>query len=259
MKKFLGIVCFIYVFIILFVLIQGNLSNFLAPSMQKYILVSIPVLIIMGLVLTFNNNINYKFKVTDLVLLLPLIMLVLAKDGQLTTSIASNKVSNKKTKTVEQSKEVEIEKSDINDYDFTHIDYDVKDESYSTLEEYITYHSHPEKLVGKTIRVRGFVIKETKGIPKNYFMIGKYEVTCCAADSVYGGFLSKYDLSKINSNGWYEVTGVLKLTKNIYNEDSLYIDVKELKEIEEENIYVYPCYNYGNGNCDIMDEYEIIY
>ncbi len=254
MKKFLGIVCFIYSLIIVLIKLQGNLNNFLAPSMQKYILVSIPILIIMGLVLVFNNNIHYDFKFTDLILLLPLIMLVFAKDGRLTTSIASNKISNTKTSDV-----INEEKSDDKQYDFTNIDFDVKDESYITLEEYITYHYNPEKLVGKTIRVRGFVIKETNGIPKNYFMIGKYEVSCCAADAVFGGFLSKYDLNKINSNEWYEVTGVLKLTKNIYNEDSLYIDVKEIKKIDEEDIYVYPCHNYGDGNCSVMDNYELVY
>ena len=42
-KHFLGIVCFAYTFLILYVKFSNNLKNYLAPQMQKYILLSVPI------------------------------------------------------------------------------------------------------------------------------------------------------------------------------------------------------------------------
>ena len=64
-------------------------------------------------------------------------------------------------------------------------------------------------LIGKTIRVKGFVLKDNQYIPDGYFAIGKYEISCCAADATFTGFIAKYDKSNIKKNKWYEIEGVL--------------------------------------------------
>lgn len=48
----------------------------------------------MGIVICFSDKISYKFKVTDLILFLPLLMLVLSGDGKLTANFASNRMNN---------------------------------------------------------------------------------------------------------------------------------------------------------------------
>ena len=71
-KKYLGFVCFIYVFIIIYVWLSGNLNNYLAPNMQFYLKLSIIPISIIG-VLFLVCDIHYKFKYSDLLLVIPLI------------------------------------------------------------------------------------------------------------------------------------------------------------------------------------------
>ena len=72
-NKFLAVVCFIYSLLIIFVWFNGSLNNFLAPNMQIYLKLSIIPMVIMGIVIILNK-IHYKYRSTDLVLLLPIIM-----------------------------------------------------------------------------------------------------------------------------------------------------------------------------------------
>ena len=94
MKRYLGLICLLYSIIIIYVWVSDTLKNFLAPTLQIYIKIALIVLIIMSLVLLFNNKIEYKFKVSDLILLLPLLMLILAGDGRLTINFANNRTMN---------------------------------------------------------------------------------------------------------------------------------------------------------------------
>ena len=94
MKKYLGFICLLYSLIIIYVWTTDILKNFLAPQMQIYLKIALIFLIIIGMVLIFNNKVNYKFKISDLVLLLPLIMLILSGDGRLTASLAQNRTNN---------------------------------------------------------------------------------------------------------------------------------------------------------------------
>lgn len=296
-KHFLGIVCFAYTFLILYVKFSNNLKNYLAPQMQKYILWSVPVLFLIGLVMYFNNHIHYKFKFSDLVLLLPILMIIFAGNGRLSTSLANNrnnfsntskqKVSSvtkdnnktdaKKENDLEESKEENSEITKTGEettnnsvqeqtptYDFSSIDYDVVDASYSMLSGILSY---PEssgydlnKFVGKKIRVRGFAVK--KGLPylpSGYFAIGKYIISCCVADAGYGGFFAKYDLKRIKEDTWYEIEGILEKTQDNYGDNVLAIKVININEIDgnKEEQYAYPCYSYDDGSCSIIDKYDL--
>ena len=225
----------------------------------------------------------YQFKFSDLVLLLPFILLIFAGDGRLTASFASNRTMNlKNTNNVskeskKQDKKEEIEDKQSNNdiitenyeeiseeekalYDFSKPYFDVVDESYE-LSTFLTFSPNASKFKGKTIRVRGFAIKEADFLPKGYFAIGKYGISCCAADAEFTGFISKYNNKKIKVNQWYEVEGVLDECKGKDNHDMMYIRVINIKEIDSksEEQYVYPCYAYGDNTCSEITKYNLEY
>ena len=255
-NKFLGIVCIIYASIIIYVWELDLLKNFLAPNMQIYIKLSIIPLLIMGLIIIFNPKLKYRFKITDLFLLLPIIMLVLANDAKLGEKLSSNRTGfNREKASTKENIEVNNE---IEEIDFNNPYFDIDDDMYMELANYISYTPNAIKFVGKTIRVRGFVQKYASFIPDGYFVVGKYAITCCAADSEYIGFFVKYDTSKIRSYNWYQIEGVLKQGKDKDGYNILYIDVVNIEELSDnEEQYIYPCFS--NNSCSKLDKYDLEY
>ena len=295
-KRFLGIICLIYVALILYVKLTGNLGNYLAPQMQKYITWSVVPLLIIGLVICLNNHISYKFKFTDIVLLLPIVMIIFAGDGRLTASLANNRntlykntsnkvvsndeeqIENKEESNTSQEEQTNEETSKEEnkteeknneeivtpepEYDFSTVDYDVVDASYSMLTGILTYPNlngyDINYFVGKKIRVKGFAVKNLQYLSNEYFAVGKYIITCCTADASFGGFFAKYDLNKIKENTWYEVEGVFDTVKDNDGYKALVINVINIKEIDgsKEEQYAYPCYSYDDGSCSALNNYD---
>ena len=252
-NKFLALVCFIYSLLILFVWLSGSLNNFLAPNMQMYLKLSIIPMVIMGIVIILNK-IHYKYKSTDLVLLLPIIMVFLAGDGNLTITLASNKINR-----VKNNDEEIIEYVPEDNYDFDNVYFDVKDETYSYLANYITYMTGAKKFVGKTIRVKGFSIDYSDFLLDGYYAIGKYAITCCAADAEIAGFIIKTD-EKIKQNEWYEVEGVLEQAKDNEGYNIMVINVINIKKSNPDKTqYVYSCETYGKDACKELQKYDFEY
>ena len=96
-------------------------------------------------------------------------------------------------------------------------------------------------------------------ISGNYIGIGKYGITCCAADAGFVGFLAKLDNHKIKINHWYEVEGVLTKTKDNAGYEVLVLTLANAKEIDakSEEQYVYSCYTYKDGSCSEVDKYNL--
>ena len=281
-KKFLAIICFIYAVIILYVWFSGNLKYFLAPQMYIYLKISVFPIVIIGIILLLNNKFAYKFKISDIILLLPVLMLILSGNNKLSLNMANNRVTNQKNDTkkikVDEIKtdvlediekdEVktdvleDIEKDEIKkeEYDLNNPFFDITDNIYQTISNYISYTSKAEKLEGRTIRVKGFTLMGMSYLPKNYFMIGKYVVSCCIADANFGGFFVKYD-KEVKNNTWYEIFGVLRRGKDNEGYQIMYIDVVDIKEIDEstEEQYVYPCYTYDDSSCKAIQKYNLEY
>lgn len=284
-EKFLGVICLFYTGIILYVVFTNTLKNYLAPSMQMYLEISILPLLVMGCILLFSKS-HHKFRGSDIILLLPLLFLFTGGDGKLTSSFANNRVMNSykeiprvvnKNKDssykeeIEEQEEVivvEEEKKDLRidieekskiEEQVENIDFDVVDEAYSTLTNYLTYEPQAKKYIGKTVKVRGFVVKDPTFTKKEYFAIGKYEISCCAADAGFTGFIAEYDKSKLIDGNWYEMVGVLTLGSDNYGSEILYLDIKNIKEIDssKEELYVYPCYSYGDGSCKELVKYNL--
>lgn len=272
-NQFLGLICFLYGVIVFFVFLTDKMDNYLAPNMQLYLKIALPVLFIIGIVLLLSKE-KQSFHGKELVLLIPVIFLISSGDGKLTINFAYNRnnsfqASRVSTKNNEPKKEKEMTKdenglqkedADCQSIDFTKVDFDVIDESYSGLSEAITYSRNPEKLVGKTIRVRGFSLKKSPFIPNDYFGLGKYEISCCAADAGFVGYMVKADnSSKIQDNTWYEIEGVLELGEDTYGQTISVIRMVHYKKISSkgEKQYVYPCYAYGNGKCEEVTKYNL--
>lgn len=261
MKKFLGLICLLYSIVIGYVWIFDKLKNYLAPNMQMYLKLSLPLLLLMGIVLLKEKK--DKFKVSDLILLLPIAMIILSSDGKLSSTYASNKIvmkQNIKKEVKEKVKEETNEDDDINiDKDNLKIYFDVIDKNYLDLAGYITFPSKDyDKYLNKTIKVRGMAVKKGEYIPDGYFQIGKYTITCCAADAELSYFYVKEDSNQIKENEWYEIEGILK--KMVYrNTDVMYIKIINIKQIDSKNeeLYVYPCYSYDDGKCSEFLKYHL--
>ncbi len=261
-KKYLGLICLLYAGIIMFVNHYNILRNFLAPRMQMYLICSVPIFILIATVIFYSDKFHYHFKVTDLVLLLPLVMIIMAGDGRLTLSASSNRISNiKREKVVKKESTKKDPKIDESKLDFTNPYFDVDDEIYLDLGNYLTYNSKAEDFIGKTIRLKGFTVGNSDYLPNGLYGLGKYGVSCCVADAGFMGYVIKANGHKINNNTWYEVEGYIERNKDLSGHDIFPITVVNIKEIdgEKEEEYVYPCYTYGDGSCSKMKKYNLKY
>ena len=259
-KKFLGIICFVYSFIIIYVWLSGRLGNYLAPNMQYYIKGSIIPFIIMGFVLVTNKKINYKFKITDIVLILPLVLIIIAGDGNLTIDVAKVKAT---TKNRTKSDNVEVVDPVPSNYKETIDDFyfEIKDSNYSFLADYLTYISGAKKYAGKTIKAIGFAVDYSDYLTSDYVAIGRYMISCCAADAEFTGFMVKYSPNKITYGKWYEFEGYLEIGKDSEGYDIMTVNPVSVKEIDGKDInqYVYTCETYGKGACEELQKYDLEY
>lgn len=260
-KKYLGIICLLYAGIILFVNHYNILRNFLAPQMQIYLKCSVPIFIIIALVIFYSDKFHYHFKASDLLLLLPLLMIIMAGDGRLSLSAASNRSSNiKQGKVVKKEVKHNDPKIDVSKLDFDNPDFIVEDENYLDLANYLPFNQKAEAYIGKTIRLRGFTINDNSDLPSGLYGLGKYGVSCCIADAGFMGFILNPNGHRIKNSTWYEVEGYFERNTDLGGHDIFPITVVNIKEIDgkDESEYVYPCSQY-EGNCEKTRKYNLKY
>ena len=263
-KKLIPIICIIYSLLLIFMLVTNKLSNFLAPNMHIYFYLSILPLFVIGVV-TLTKTPHIKFRITDLILLLPIVMLILSGDGTLTSSFAKSRISNTQNKVKTEEKIKTEDKKEDNgpdiEYDFKNVDFDVVDSTYQGLSNYLTYTSGArETYAGKTIRVTGFIIKDEVYLRDDLVAIGRMAITCCAADAEFAGFMANIDETKVKENGWYTIEGVLKKDKDGEGYDILSIEVINIKKAKApKEKYVYMCSEYGSGTCADLQKYKFVY
>ena len=260
MKKYHSLISLLYVGIIAYVWNKDVLKNFLAPNMQIYLKVSIIVLLLMFIIELFTKS-HYKFKVSDLILLLPILMMVLSGDAKLSINMTQNRRLNytkeEVKENINETKEEEKEEVIIPE-EITTIDIDMVDSVYNELSIYLTFDPNAKKFENKTIHIKGYSLIGEDYIPANYFMIGKYSISCCAADAQYVGLYVKKS-EEIKNNIWYDIEGVLKIIKDSDGNDTLAVIPSSIKEIDgnTEEQYVYPCYAYDNGSCSEISKYNL--
>ena len=259
-KKFIGIICILYSSIILYIILTNQLKNYLAPQIQIYIKVLVIPMIILGIIMLFNKH-EYKLKASDLILIIPLVLIIIASNARLSTSFASNRTTtiNYKNRVKTEVKE-EIEEETINEYVEFKPYFEIEDSNYDSLASYITFAPKADKFVGKTIKVQGFVLRHAEYLQSGYFSIGKYSISCCVADAGYTGFIVKENDYKIEENKWYDIEGILRKGQDKEGYNILYIEIVNIKKINSKNQeqYVYPCYAY-DANCSSVVKYDLEY
>lgn len=265
-NRVFGCLFILYSALIAYLYFSNSLGSFLAPKMQIYILISCPFFLVIGLSSLFIKS-ESKYHISDLILLLPIIVFVIVGDGRLSTNFLQTRrsalsnmanTSDYVPQKINQDQFFDIEK--YKEIDFKKVDFEITDEIYMGLSDYITYGKHSDRAIGKTIRVRGFVVKNASYVPDNLFAIGKYLISCCVADAGFGGYFAKSeDNSLFKENGWYEIEGVLEYDMDTYGNKIPVIQVVHSKEIssKKEELYVYPCYSYGDSSCQKITDYQL--
>lgn len=76
---------------------------------------------------------------------------------------------------------------------------------------YIDAMDNPKKYEGKTVRFKGMVYKADR-LGKNYFVPGRFAMTCCADDVAFIGFLCEYPkVSELKLRSWWTVTAKVRV------------------------------------------------
>ena len=241
--------------------------------MKPYLYFAVGILFIFGILGFFRLfQFYYKPKITHcLVILIPLVILLIPKNGidlhslasgyingsdlngknNTTSSLTStypfsssqNKKDNEK-QTVSSSPDGYLTKNffqkevEIHGYNESNKTIHISnDEFYAWIRE---LSSKPERFEGYTITMTGFVYHDSKFMGDNEFVPARLVMSCCVADVVPGGIICKYDKAdQLQNDAWITVTG--KFTKGEYNgKPEPQIVVESIASAQPVNGYVYP-------------------
>lgn len=99
---------------------------------------------------------------------------------------------------------------------------------------YIDTFDHKERYEGKVVEFNGIVLKSRK-LPKDYMIVGRYAMTCCAKDIQLYGHLCKIPLAlKLKSKSWVKVRA--KITYEFsdeYQEEEVVLLPESVEKIPE--------------------------
>jgi uncharacterized repeat protein (TIGR03943 family) len=97
----------------------------------------------------------------------------------------------------------------------------------------INVYPEPDKHAGQKVKVQGFVM-HPKDMRKEYFMLSRFVITCCAADAYPIGLPVKLkeNSDKYQSDKWFEVEGKM-ITDTIAGKRHTTIEASSLKEIPQ--------------------------
>lgn len=232
MRKIIGSMFIIYFLIISIFCISGLINNFLASKMIWIIILAAIFMLVLGFVFFFRTDVDIKLGKNHILLFIPFLMIALASDGELSEQLASNRASNLSTKI----DDVSISDDVINNSSDSLVDYNVVDDSYVDLVNYLN--NKPEEVEGKTIRIRGYVVTDADYLTTDTFAIGKYNRSCCTADAGFLGMLVFLDDLEVVKNSWYEIEGVLEVVESAYGYETISIRITNIEAIDAENRYV---------------------
>ncbi|MFC4098701.1 TIGR03943 family putative permease subunit [Paenibacillus xanthanilyticus] len=101
-----------------------------------------------------------------------------------------------------------------------------------------------DRFVGKTITIEGFVYRDDT-LTGNAFILGRFAVSCCAADAMpYGVMVQTDHPEQYGNDTWLRMTGTLSTTT--YNgNDIMLLQATATEQIEPaDDPYVYPNYDF---------------
>ncbi|SFT05015.1 TIGR03943 family putative permease subunit [Marininema halotolerans] len=218
------------------------------PKVTPFILISILVLILLGLVQIWEMRRTPAHPVSGwgyLFLLLPLLFFLFIPPRSLDSTMAAKKEITYASAVIPPQATGSVKKKphDSNPH-YNKVLQDLMQQRVITLnpDNYVdrmtTIQLHAKELVGKTIRVQGFV-HYAKEEP-NKLIVARYVVTCCIADASVVGFPVEIPRGTAFKEGtWIEVTGTLSTT-TIESRRMPQIEGTEVRQISEpKNAYVY--------------------
>lgn len=97
----------------------------------------------------------------------------------------------------------------------------------------LNVYPEPDAYTGQKVKVQGFVIHPPE-LPKEYLLLSRFVITCCAADAYPVGLPVQLNLSRKTypPDTWLEVEGQM-ITANIADKRQLTIQASSIKPISE--------------------------
>lgn len=108
---------------------------------------------------------------------------------------------------------------------------DIEDVDFGIF--YVDAGDHPERYQGKTVRLKGMVLK-SRGAGADYFVPGRKAMTCCADDTTFIGYLCRgknaKEVEALDMGSWVEVTAVIDYRyEKVYHEIGPVLLAQEIK------------------------------
>lgn len=250
-KMFNQVIILDYIIVIVYIISTGILSNFLNPRQHIYVyfcLVGLIIFFIYGFKKENTNHHDDKVLKSDVIYLVPILLLLFINSGKLSASTVDSKdvkssiitntssSSNKQTDTKLTNQQVNT-KSSSDNVTQDHTDVVINDKNY--IDKLDDIDSNIGKYIGKTIKVSGYIYR-TDDMDKSTFVLSRLYMYCCVADTEVVGYLSKYDNAEsLNTNDWYEVTATI--AKATYEKEEMAeLNIISLTKIDKpKNEYVY--------------------
>ncbi|MDO5725730.1 MAG: TIGR03943 family protein [Tissierellia bacterium] len=239
----------------LFYLIKrGSIYTYIHPrgfKLVKLMSYFLLLLVVNEIILSFKNT-SKKFKLKDLILLIPFLLILFVTDEGLGTDV----LKNRGIEIIEAKHEIKnIDTLDLNNLsvgkdllknNLYHYEDLTPPEGKMFKKAMTDISKNLDSLVGKEIKLDGFVYRD-ETIPKDQFVIARLLVVCCTADAQTVGFQCKTEDAKNFKDGkWYLIEGVLDITEreNIFTKELVkvpLINIKNYQEIKKpQNEYIYP-------------------
>ncbi|MCG8572425.1 MAG: TIGR03943 family protein [Spirochaetes bacterium] len=108
-------------------------------------------------------------------------------------------------------------------------------------------HKKLDDYIGKQVKIKGFIYY-LPDLASNYFVIARFLMICCAADSSIAGLICQKDSVQhdFEKDDWYEIEGIVKKESLTINGEIKILPILKIKQFKKiarmDNPYVYPIY-----------------
>jgi putative membrane protein len=245
------IVCFGTALMLCSLLITGEITLFIHPKLKWLVGMSVGLLVILGVVQLWQIRSGELHRIgwwSYSIALLPVFFFLLVPPKALDASIASKKgVTYLDGSILNKQQEKSTTESDLSYADEIYEDFKQGIEPYKKMpiiefsdqdygDAYTMIYSFPNEVEGKKIKLKGFIYFDPE--KKYQPVIGRFTVTCCAADATVVGFYMQTD-QEFKENQWIEATGTIRVKKEEELETPI-IELESFKKIDPpKDPYVY--------------------
>lgn len=217
---------------------SGQISIFINPNMNKYVIFASVSLFILGIfqIPKIINTTELKPKFGYLIFVIPVIIGILVNPIGLTQGVAETKSVN----FTQDSAPASAKKVKNNTPVTSGGEIIMNGKNYFTFLNAIS--DKPNKFKNYKINLTGFVYKN-ENTKNGKFIIARMLMICCAADAQTVGFLCDYKGQDFNNGTWVQITGILDTTDYVDNKQKSLIPlikVQSIKKIElPKSKYIY--------------------